>query len=209
MGYEVHITRAEQWSENQGQEITEAEWLSVVESDPDLHIAEGNGPHVAIWGSHPEDSEAWLDWYNGNISTKNPDGRLLQKMLEIAARLDAKVQGDDGEHYDDARISDVPSPSIWANTSAISLILSLSSLILLTIVLPLDPVIRQNHPVGTPMPIMWALLLVVPGALAVLAWIVSTIFAGAGFFFRQRSLWLAGLALFLNCAAALYLRLAG
>lgn len=138
MGYDVHITRAENWSDNQGCEITAAEWHSVIDTDPELRPAGYNGPHLAIWEAHPSNDEAWLDWCDGNITTKHPDEPLLRKMVEIAARLDAKVQGDDGELYDDAQIDHVGTPSLWANTAALALILSLVALAMLAIVVPLD-----------------------------------------------------------------------
>jgi hypothetical protein len=160
-----------------------------------------------IWDRHPNDDEAWLDWFDGNISTKNPDEPLLHKMVDIAARLDAKVQGDDGELYDHEQIGRVPTPTLWANTSALALTLSLVALAMLAIVVPLDSFIRHDYPVGTPMPIKWALLLVVPGAAGVLAWLVGTIFAVTAFLFRQPSLRLAALALIINCGTGLYLGL--
>ena len=208
MGYDVHITRAEHWPENQGHEITATEWHNVIDADPDLRLAGYNGPHFAIWDAHAEDNEAWLDWYEGNITTKNPDEPLLHKMVEIAALLDAKVQGDDGELYDHAQTDhQVSSPTLWANTSALALILSLVALAMLAIVVPLDSFIRQDYPVGTPMPMKWAFLLVVPGAAGVLAWLVGTIFAVSAFLFRQPSLRLAALALIINCGTGMYLGL--
>ena len=97
MGYDVHITRAENWVENEGHKIEESEWHALIESDPELRLAGYNGPHFAIWNAHPEEDEAWLDWFDGNLFTKNPDEHLLAKMLQIADRLGANVQGDDGE----------------------------------------------------------------------------------------------------------------
>lgn len=207
MGYDVHITRAEHWPKNQGHEISAAEWHAIINTDPDLRLAGYNGPHFAIWDGHPKVIEAWLDWYDGNITTKNPDEPLLHKMVDIAARLDAKVQGDDGELYDHAQTDQVLTPTMRANTSALALILSLVALAMLAIAVPLDSFIRQDYPVGTPMPMKWALLLVVPGAIGVLAWLVGTIFAAAAFFFRQPSLRLAALALIINCGTGLYLGL--
>jgi hypothetical protein len=40
-----------------------------------------------------------LDWDAGNIYTKNPDNPMIKKMVQIAHRLNAIVQGDDGEGY--------------------------------------------------------------------------------------------------------------
>jgi len=39
--------------------------------------------------------------FKGNLSIKNPDEECLAKMRQIAARLQARVQGDDGEFYDE------------------------------------------------------------------------------------------------------------
>src|SRR5215472_14587852 len=99
MGYDLHITRAEHWAENKGQEITAEEWLQYVKEDPELRLAGYNGPYFTIWKRSPDDAEAWLDWFDGDIYTKHPDDPLIQKMVQIATRLGAKVQGDDGETY--------------------------------------------------------------------------------------------------------------
>ena len=100
MGYDVHITRASDWTQNKGQEITSTEWHGLIQNDEDLVPDPQNGPNAVIWNRHPGGAEdAWLDWSMGNIYTTNPDRDLLGKMLEIAARLSATVQGDDSKVY--------------------------------------------------------------------------------------------------------------
>ncbi|HXE54889.1 MAG TPA: hypothetical protein VN541_17845 [Tepidisphaeraceae bacterium] len=99
MGYELHITRAESWADNDGKEITADEWLELVSADPELRLAGYNGPYFAIWSGPSEYPDPWLDWFGGNISSKHPDSLLIEKMAQIAAKLGAKVQGDDGELY--------------------------------------------------------------------------------------------------------------
>ena len=99
MGYDLHITRADFWAENQGQEISAEEWSALVDSDAALTFDAQNGPHFAVLESQSDNKARWLDWNAGNITTKNPDRETLRKMLEIAAHLGASVQGDDGEHY--------------------------------------------------------------------------------------------------------------
>src|SRR5712671_4343521 len=94
MGYEVHITRAKSWSENQANRIAAEAWLEVVRQDPSLRLNPANGPYFAEWGQ-----DGWLDWSDGNIYSKSPTPALINKMAEIASRLGAAVQGDDGEHY--------------------------------------------------------------------------------------------------------------
>lgn len=102
MGYDLHITRAEDWSQNEGREITWDEWLALVEDDPELTLDPLNGDEHALWSGPSEDSEPWLRWDEGNISTKSPDRALTDKMIQIAERIGARVQGDDGEFYPEA-----------------------------------------------------------------------------------------------------------
>ena len=99
MGYDLHITRAELWAENEGAEITAEEWRAVVESDPELTFAPEVGEHFAIWSGPSRHAQPWLGWSDGNVYTKYPDSALLRKMVVLAERLGARVQGDDGEWY--------------------------------------------------------------------------------------------------------------
>lgn len=100
MGYDLHITRAGDWAESEQMPITADEWLAVVAADPELRIDDRNGPYFAVWPgpcSYPEGG--WFDWFEGRISTKNPDRAILGKMLQLAHTLRAVVQGDEGELY--------------------------------------------------------------------------------------------------------------
>jgi len=99
MGYDLHITRAEFWSKNEASKISEIEWLEYVKTDPELKLAGYNGPYFAIWSGKSEYVDPWFDLCGGNIYSKNPDGPIIGKMLEIAKKLNAKVQGDDYEVY--------------------------------------------------------------------------------------------------------------
>lgn len=99
MGYGLHITRAKSWSENDGHWITAEEWLSYVEEDPELRLVGYNGDYFALWSGPSSYIDPWLDWCRGNIKRKNPDDPLIDKMVEIAKKLNAKVQGDDDETY--------------------------------------------------------------------------------------------------------------
>jgi len=106
MGYDLHITRGENWAENNGHYISYEEWLTLVETDPELTPDSRNGPYFAKWSGPSKDNYPWFDWFEGNIYTKYPDRIMLEKMLQIADRLGATVQGDDGEIYES--ISDYP-----------------------------------------------------------------------------------------------------
>jgi hypothetical protein len=115
MGYEVHITRKENWFD-EGPEISLADWLDVVRADPEMQndgyaeatVGEGSvlrveDPSMSVWLAYPghlqDGNMAWMWRSHGNVVTKNPDEDMLKKMAIIAQRLSAKVQGDEGEVY--------------------------------------------------------------------------------------------------------------
>ena len=98
MGYDFHITRADDWSETAGHEITKTEWEKVIDTDPALVRSPGLGEGCASWRT-PSGAEGWLCWSEGELYTKYPDTEMLAKMLEVAGKLDAKILGDDGEEY--------------------------------------------------------------------------------------------------------------
>src|SRR5262245_40636289 len=111
MGYDLHITRKEDWSEEDGPTISVAEWRRVIDEDPELQIDSdtqctmSDGEYVlAAWNSE----SGALSHYNGEITAKNPSEPLIRKMIEIAQRLSAHVQGDDGERYPEALNSQPP-----------------------------------------------------------------------------------------------------
>ncbi|MEU1180828.1 hypothetical protein ABZ464_24870 [Streptomyces sp. NPDC005820] len=81
MGYDVHITRCENWWDEESQDITAAQWEAVVAADPGLVM-------TPMW------------WSAGRIVSKNPNDALIATMCKVADVLDARVQGDDGEYYD-------------------------------------------------------------------------------------------------------------
>ena len=116
MGYDVHITRKEDWSDQDGPSIPRAEWLEYVETDKSLSLekeavvtnAAGaefsvQDETLAVWkdwpASEPGRNEAWMWSSGGNVMAKNPDQAFLQKMFLVADAFGAKVQGDDGEVY--------------------------------------------------------------------------------------------------------------
>jgi hypothetical protein len=102
MGYDLHITRAEDWAESGETPITPDEWKSYVDAAPDL-VWDSERPwthmetDLAVWTGHPP--HAWLALLDGQVETKNPDEAMRKKMHEIATALGARVQGDDGEWY--------------------------------------------------------------------------------------------------------------
>lgn len=120
MGYDLHITRQENWyDENSGKRISLIEWKVFLEGDTEMRLdnfaevtttsgetirIESEG--LSVWtkysGNGIEGNFAWFDYREGNIVCKNPDNEIIKKMLSIASQLNAKVQGDDGELYEES-----------------------------------------------------------------------------------------------------------
>jgi hypothetical protein len=127
MGYDVHITRAEDWADGSSDPITLEEWLTYVADDPEMQldgIAETTAPDgtvlryqgegLSVWTAYSghglQGNMVWFDYGDGNITVKNPDAEILAKMNAIAEALGARVQGDEGEFYDAEGQSDCQSP---------------------------------------------------------------------------------------------------
>lgn len=116
MGYDVHITRKENWFDESGPTIGIDEWKALVQSDPDMRLdgyasaVVGDGSvlridsaGLAVWTAHKgsgvSGNVAWFDFRQGNVVVKNPDGEILRKMWQLAQLLESKVQGDECEVY--------------------------------------------------------------------------------------------------------------
>ncbi|QKG57110.1 hypothetical protein GKZ68_11000 [Hymenobacter sp. BRD128] len=122
MGYEVHITRkVPRWAdEEDNATITLAEWLDYVASDSEMrldeypewpvYLADGNinpeSDGQSVWLPYSKNgvagNYAWFCYFSDRVTVKNPDEEILGKMLAIARTLGARVQGDDGEYFDES-----------------------------------------------------------------------------------------------------------
>jgi hypothetical protein len=99
MGYDLRITRAPgHWVEVNDGGITADEWLTLIAEDPELSLEAGR-KHFARWAGPSRYPDPWFGWWKGTIKTKNPDAPMIAKMVQMAERLKARVQGDDGEVY--------------------------------------------------------------------------------------------------------------
>jgi membrane protease YdiL (CAAX protease family) len=119
MGYDVHITRKANWFDEEADAaITLQEWKEYVAADPEMRlddyaeaplptggfiwtVSEGLCVWTAYSGNGQNGNYAWFAWHEDRIVVKNPDSEILDKMKRIAEVLAARVQGDEGEYYDD------------------------------------------------------------------------------------------------------------
>lgn len=116
MGYEVHITRKQEWFDSDGPDISLEEWKAYLSSDPEMRLdgyaeaatvkgdvlrveQEGLAVWIAYSGHGLNGNMAWLYPGSGGIVAKNPDEEILRKMFGIAQAPGARVVGEEGEEY--------------------------------------------------------------------------------------------------------------
>ncbi len=107
MGYEIHITRRNNWSDFGPPAISLAEWKLAADQYNDFVIGD-------VSDSEDEDAKAmcrrgacrYFFYSDGQISVKKPTRQVLLRMCEIAKVLNVKVIGDDGETYNELGVPD-------------------------------------------------------------------------------------------------------
>ncbi|WP_093864234.1 hypothetical protein [Streptomyces sp. TLI_053] len=105
MGYDLYITRRENLWDEEGEDIGAAEWEAAVAADSGIvavPLPEGCPERVAelVPLRNGESSGEPLWWRAGQIKAKNPTDAMVSTMCRLAKALNARVQGEDGEHYD-------------------------------------------------------------------------------------------------------------
>lgn len=95
MGYDIHITRRCDWSGDRGRAISPEEWSRIAGRDSSLRHAPEHGAHFYEF----DEGGGWFDLSGGRVFSKDPSEATLGKAHELAVKLRAKVQGDDGEVY--------------------------------------------------------------------------------------------------------------
>ncbi|EFF82325.1 hypothetical protein GPS63_05450 [Acinetobacter haemolyticus] len=97
-GYDVHITKKEFYF-NEGECITLAEWQSYMKTDPSVIVDPQNSEQGFIVSINKQVFPLWYSYDSCDLTTKNPSLEAITKMIEIAKRLNATVQGDEAEIY--------------------------------------------------------------------------------------------------------------
>jgi len=100
MGYDLTLTRGRFAWENAGREITADDVRALVAADASLaETSAGDDINGIKWLTHPAGADVVFWLLDGNLVVKNPDRPTITRMVDLAARLDARVVGDDGEIY--------------------------------------------------------------------------------------------------------------
>jgi hypothetical protein len=105
MGYDISIVK---YNGGEAVEIPESEWLQYIKTDPELELSETSGEDSQYWewNGHsqyqdPSEGRPWFQYWHGRIYSKNADEEVAAKMFRIAIAFNARVQGQDGEFYDE------------------------------------------------------------------------------------------------------------
>ena len=101
MGHDLHITRAELWTESERAPISQAEWQAFVDNRDNVGPV---GSKVVL--RLPEGTEILMWWWEGQITVNKPFRRddayndlVTLALARFAADANAVLQGDDGENY--------------------------------------------------------------------------------------------------------------
>src|SRR5688572_12164231 len=110
MGYDFHITRANDWTDSESNPIRLDEWKAFVASHPEFRMdnfasattdlgetIRYDNEGLAVWTAYSGHGRggnmAWFDYRNGRIVVKNADHEVRLKMKEVAQHFGARVVG--------------------------------------------------------------------------------------------------------------------
>ncbi|WP_194921305.1 hypothetical protein [Catenulispora rubra] len=98
MGYDLHFTRADFSFDSALFPISLAEWTAVADAEPQMirHGAEGSAPEYEFVSA--DGTSRLLSWRQGGITIWKGGG-VAAELAAIAAKLDARLVGDDSEEY--------------------------------------------------------------------------------------------------------------
>ncbi|MFF5181445.1 hypothetical protein ACFY2Q_25735 [Micromonospora sp. NPDC000316] len=104
MGYEIHISRADEYCDSEEHPIALEEWLSYAESNPALRaggwLAWGEDRQPIFEYTCVDGSVVSLTWFEGGIDIKGHfDSDPYREFSALATDLRANLQGDEGERY--------------------------------------------------------------------------------------------------------------
>lgn len=101
MGYELHITRAEHWTDSLEAPIDRSTWqaLALGRLSPAGEVSFKGRPDEPVFLLGGPESPS-LYWYDGRVEVTGATSQEeLRRVVDLARMLDARVVGDDGELY--------------------------------------------------------------------------------------------------------------
>ena len=114
MAYEIHISKTKEWNESEKAPIKPNELIEIINLDPELKSegqgVEGENPNTGKvikvntdlsfkYLNKNSKQEYFYHLVGSHVRFKYIDESQIQKAKEIAVKLKAYVQGDEGEYY--------------------------------------------------------------------------------------------------------------
>jgi hypothetical protein len=111
MAYDIHLIKADNWSETQRQPVTPYDLDVLFERDGALTCSTHDTYemrddfdrltrcYVIAWRDEP-----CFHYFNGEIVCCNAEQHHISKLVDMAQQIGAKVVGDDGERYAPRRL---------------------------------------------------------------------------------------------------------
>lgn len=98
MGYDLHITRGELWTDHALYPISLAEWVAVADTQPGM-TKHQEYDKIPSYAYAKADGRSWsLNWRDGLITIWKGYGAAAE-LAVVAQRLGARLVGDDEEEY--------------------------------------------------------------------------------------------------------------
>ena len=104
MGYELHITRSEDWVDSESNPITMSEWLECASGGSRLSVGgsitfgQVETPAYYLTDLGPENGPS-LFWHGGEVRVGGAPDEAIGHLVAIADDLGASLIGDEGETY--------------------------------------------------------------------------------------------------------------
>jgi hypothetical protein len=105
MGYDLHLVRTSVWTDSEIDPIPEGAWVEVASSSLTIPtgIAVEGGP--TVYQLRPRPDAPTLQWDRGQVTVWGATDADVDDLVHLADRLDARLVGDDGESYPQAKRS--------------------------------------------------------------------------------------------------------
>jgi hypothetical protein len=102
MGYDLQLTRAEDWVESSSVPVTAHEWIAAARSASGVTetslLSDGSGNPTFLLGDDPAKDPA-LYWADGQVAVRGADEKHVPALVALAKAVGARLVGDDGEQH--------------------------------------------------------------------------------------------------------------
>ncbi len=101
MGYDLHITRADCWTDHAVYPISLAEWIAVVDAEPGMAVHDTGGVYPSFTYTTADGQCLALNWRDGLVTLWGSGWRIetAAQLAVVAQKLGARVVGDEDEEY--------------------------------------------------------------------------------------------------------------